>query len=256
MTVRLSPQKVSRILRLFFSGMPQPDIAEKAGVDQSTVSIYASRFSHRTDEVGLLTAGKEFGVLNEVSALRSLSVELTKANLTVEEAKEGLKIFKIFMELGIEPEQHSALVKVCKAIDDPGFVQSAVKLSNVEAEAKMTYEEATSRFENATSHLSSTEKKLKEAQDELESFNTIIAQRKQEAAGLEAHIAHLQKEVENRKTRLERELETKKKQLEVKQAEVGQVATLKKELGKNGLDIQTLVKLAKEYGYGSKESQR
>jgi len=254
MTVRLSTQKVSRILRLFFSGMPQLDIAEKARVDQSTVSIYASRFRRRADEVGLLTAGKEFGVFNEVSALRSLSVELTQANLTLEEAKEGLRIFKIFMELGIEPEQHTALVKACKAIDDPCFVQAAVKLSRVEAEAKMTYEEATSRFENATSALSSTEGKLKAAQAELEAFNTIIGQRKQEAAGLEAHIAHLQKEGDNRKTSLEKEFEAKKKQLQVNQAEVDEVATLKKQLGRNGLDIPTLVKLAKEYGYGSKES--
>jgi len=255
-TVRLSPHKASRMLRLFFSGMPQPDIAEKAGVDQSTVSIYASRFRRRADEVGLLRAGKECGVFNEVYSLRSLSVELTKADLTVEDCRKGMNIIKAFLKLGMNPDQHTALVKACKAIDDPCFVQAAVKLSNIEAEAKMTYEEATSRFENATSVLSSTEGELKEAKDELESFNTIIAQRKQEEAGLEAHIAHLQKEVENRKTKLESELEIKKKQLEVKQAEVQEVATLKKELSKNGLDIQTLVKLAKEYGYDSKESQR
>jgi hypothetical protein len=35
MTVKLSPQTVSKIMRLFFSGMPQPVIAIRAGVDQS-----------------------------------------------------------------------------------------------------------------------------------------------------------------------------------------------------------------------------
>jgi predicted transcriptional regulator len=254
MTVRLSPQKVSRMLRLFFSGMPQTDIAEKAGVDQSTVSIYASRFRRRADDIGLLAAGKEFSVLNEVSALRSLSVELTQANLTVEDAKKGLRIFKIFIGLGIEPGQHAALVKVCKDIDDPGFIQAAVKLSRVEAEVKMTYEEATSRFENAISALSSTEGKLKMAQAELEALNNRIAQRKQEAVSLEAHVAQLQKEADNRSIKLGKEFEVKKKQLEVKQAEIEEIAALKKKLGKNSLDIQTLVKLAKEFGYGSEES--
>jgi hypothetical protein len=35
MTVKLSPQKVSKIMKLFFCGVPQPIIAIRAGVDQS-----------------------------------------------------------------------------------------------------------------------------------------------------------------------------------------------------------------------------
>lgn len=119
MTVSLSPHKVSRVFRLFFSGMPQLDIAEKAGVDQSTVSLYASRFRNMVGKVGLLTAGKEFGVFNEVDSLRSLSVELTKADLTVEDCRKGMNIIKAFLKLGVNLGQHAALVKVCKAIDDP-----------------------------------------------------------------------------------------------------------------------------------------
>ena len=112
MTVRLSPQKVSKILRNYFSGMPQCDIAKKAVVDQSTVSIYSSRFKQRAAEVGLLAAGKEFGVFNEINALRSLSAELFTHKLTVDEANQGLKIIKAFIKLGIMPEQHTELVKL------------------------------------------------------------------------------------------------------------------------------------------------
>ena len=112
MTVRLSPQKVSKILSNYFSGMPQCEIAKKGGVDQSTVSIYSSRFKQRAAEVSLLAAEKEYGVFNEINALRSLSAELFTYKLTVDEANQGLKIIKAFIKLGIMPEQHTELVKL------------------------------------------------------------------------------------------------------------------------------------------------
>jgi len=79
-------------MRLYFSGQPQTRIAKSVKVDQSTISLYASQFADRAREIGLLSAGKEFGVYNEVEALRSLSVELSKSSLTTEEAKEGCKM--------------------------------------------------------------------------------------------------------------------------------------------------------------------
>lgn len=93
MTVKLSPQKISRMLAYFFAGMPQTEIARKVGVDQSTVSLCVSRFKNRVEEIGLLASGKEHNVLGEVDTLRSLSVELTRNRLTMEEAKQGARIF-------------------------------------------------------------------------------------------------------------------------------------------------------------------
>ena len=254
MTVRLSPHKVSRILRLFFHGMPQPDIAEKAGVDQSTVSLYASRFRNMVGKVGLLTAGKESGVFNEVDTLRSLSVELTKADLTVEDCRKGMNIIKAFLKLGIKLDQHAALVKVCKAIDDPGFVQAAVKLSKIQTETNTTYEQVISQYENITYQLPSSRTELQEVQTKIKSLDETLVRKKHEAARLETHIALLQAEAESKEAKLEQKLAATIKKLEVKQEEVEEVATLKRQLGNNGLDILTLVKLAKEYGYGSKES--
>lgn len=43
-------------------------------------------------------------------------------------------------------------------------------------------------------------------------------------------------------------------QLAVEEKEVKEVATLKAELTKNGLNLQTVLKLAKEFGHGSKEN--
>ncbi len=131
MTVKLSPQKVAKILRYYFSGLPQMKIAKKSGVDQSSISIYATRFKERSSEVGIIVAGKEYGLMEEVDALRSLAVELHKAKLTVDEAKEGTKIEKAFIKLGISPATHMILVKVCKEINDQEFVNAALKLAKI-----------------------------------------------------------------------------------------------------------------------------
>ncbi len=53
MTVKLSLQKISRLLKYYFAGMTQPAIAQKVGTDQSTISLYAKRFSERAAEIGL-----------------------------------------------------------------------------------------------------------------------------------------------------------------------------------------------------------
>lgn len=253
MTVSLSPQKISKILRLYFSGMTQPNIAKKAGVDQSTVSHYGSKFNKRAGEIGLLAAGKEYGVFEEVDGLRSLSMELSKAKFSIEEAKEGVKIIQTFIKLGVDPDQHAALVEVCKAVHDPGFVQAALKLSKIQSETHKSYEQVISEYENITYQLPSMQEIFQNVQAMMKSLDDTLVKKKHEAASLEAYIGQLQKEAESKKAKMENELATKMKQLQVNQAEAEEVATLKKQLGKNGLDIPTLVKLAKEYGYGSKK---
>lgn len=254
MTVRLSPQKVAKIMRCYFKGMPQPDIAEKAGVDQSTVSLYASRFKDAADEIGLLSAGKEFGVFNEVSSLRSLSVELSKADLTVEEAKQGLNIIKAFSKLGVKPEEHSRLVRVCREVNDPGFIQAANRLNRIENENNMTYEEAMSKFQSALSSLPLAEKELEEVRSKLKAASASLAEKHRKLKELEVQITQLESGAKRKAAKIEQELTMKMKQLRVKQTEVEEIARLKAELDKEGLDIETLVRLAKEFKYGTSES--
>jgi len=138
-----------------------------------------------------LAAGKEFGVFNEINALRSLSVELFTYNLTVEEANQGFKIMKAFMKLGIGPEQHIALVKLCKEVDDPGFIHAALKFNRIEIEDNMSYEEVVSRFERVISELLPAENRLKKVQSRLKSLQDLIAKRNQELTNLEGRLALL-----------------------------------------------------------------
>jgi len=107
------------MLRLYFLGLPQVKNGKKSGVVQSTVSQYAKKFAERAEEVGLLAAAKEYGIMEEVDALRSLAVELNKNKLAADDAKEGAKIIKAFNGLGIKPSAHTLLVKVCKEVKTP-----------------------------------------------------------------------------------------------------------------------------------------
>lgn len=237
------------MMRLYFSGTPQPTIAKKAGVDQSTVSIYASRFKNRATEVGLRAAGKEVNVFDEVEGLRSLSAELSKVNLTVEDAKQGLGILTSFMKLGIAPENHTALIRVCEDIGDPRFVRAAVKLSQIEANVNMSYEEVISRFETVTSSLPSVQKSLTSAQTEIKSLNHSVAQKRRELTNLDARLAQLDNEARIREARLKQDLDAKMKQLNVREKEIEEVWNFKTYLRRLGLEIPTLAKLAKEFDY-------
>ena len=247
MTVQLSPHKVSKILRGYFCGLPQTKIAKEAGVDQSSISHYASRFKEMAAKYGLSAAGKEYQVLNEVDSLRSLSVELYQSKLSVEEAKQGYNIIKAFLKLGINPEEHLNLTEVCQKIEDPGFIKAALKLSQIESQTGMGYHQITSGFENAQKQLPQLEKKIAEANAELKSLNDGILKNKQELAGREEYLKTYQNEVKAKEARLEKELLAKMKQLEVEKKEVEELAVLKSKLVKNGLNLQTLLKLAKEF---------
>jgi len=247
MTVQLSPHKVSKILRGYFSGPSQIKIAKEAGVDQSSISHYANRFKGMAAEYGLLAAGKEYQVLNEVESLRSLSVELYKSKLTVEEARQGHNIIKAFLKLGINPEKHFDLIEACKKVEDPSFAEAALKLAQIEAQTGREYHQVISSFEKALNQLPQLEEKIIGAKSELKSSNEGILKSKQELAGQEEYLEKYQNEVKAKEAQLEKELLTKMKQLEVEKKEVEEVAALKAELTKNGLDLKTILKLAKEF---------
>ena len=246
MTVKLSPQKVAKILRYYFSGLPQIKIAKKSGVDQSSISIYATRFKERVSEVGIIVAGKEYGLMEEVDALRSLSVELHKAKLTVDEAKEGTKIAKAFIKLGISSAEHMTLVKVCKEINDQSFINAALKLAEIESDSNISYEEAISGFQNMSSQLPILGKQIENSNSELDSINSNLADKKQELASLKESLTNLKKLAEDTLAQKKQEISTKMEDAKVTEKEIEQIAKLKADLDKKGLDILTLVKLAKE----------
>jgi DNA repair exonuclease SbcCD ATPase subunit len=159
-----------------------------------------------------------------------------------------------YTRLGIPAEQHTALIEVCDRISDPGFVEAALKLNKIENESGMIYEEILSRFEAASSELSNMEDKLKKKRTDIKSLSDLIARRNQELANLNAKSAQLQKDAKTNRAKLEKEFDNCKRDLDIKTEEIKEVAKLKNDLSKLGLDLPTLMRLAKEYSRGSSKS--
>ncbi len=185
--------------------------------------------------------------MNEVVSLRSLSVELYKSKLTVEEARQGYNILKAFLKMGISLEQHIDLIKVCQEVNDSGFVKAALKLSQIETKTSMSYQQVMSDFEKALNQLPDLEAKVIDTKTQLKIISDATLKNKQELAVQEEYLKKYQNEVKAKKAQLEKELLSKMKQLEVEKKEVEEVALLKAELSKKGLDLQTVLKLAKEF---------
>jgi division protein CdvB (Snf7/Vps24/ESCRT-III family) len=250
MTLRLSDHQVSLLLRHLFGGWPQQAIAHRLGIDQSSVSLWYSRLKARAGQVGLSLAGKEFGIMNEVESLRALAVELSKEQLSVKEALEGLEIARTFTSLGVPRKQHKDLVLVCQKVKKPEFVSAALELAQAEAHTGITYQEALAQFEEMVpklKHIKSQVAALSSQRAELEKG---VAQRKAELATLDSQFTSHQKKLAGEQEKAEEALHKTMKAFQVSALEVETASKLKAELAKKGLTLEALVVMAKEFGDG------
>jgi len=246
-TLRLSHQKVSLVLSRMFGGWPQRAVAEKVGVDQSTVSLWFSRFRARASQAGLSQAGKEFGIMNEVDSLRSLAVELFKNQLSVRDAREGLELVLAFSALGVPPQRHKDLVEICKKVQDPGFVSAALELCQLEAKEGMNYEQVIAQFKEMSPKVQHLKSERQALNSQLSALDKELADKKAELGALDTQLAERKKQAAAEEKKMEEGLKKKMENHKVTAQEVDMVSKLKAELGKKGLDLGVLVSLAKEF---------
>jgi len=255
MTVKLSQQKISRLLKYYFAGMTQPAIAQKLGIDQSSVSLYAKRFSERAAMIGLLEAAKEYNVCNEIGELRNLSVEMQKYNLTTEDAREGVGIIKAFSKLDVPTDQHTKLIQVAKKIDNPGFINASLELVRIEEKEKISYEEAITKYQAILSQLPLKQNELTRTQTQLNSLHRSTTEKERELNNVNTQLKQVQENTRVKRESLELDYEAKRQQLQVIQEEVEAVAQVKTELKKDDLDIETFAIIVKEYRSGTGQIQ-
>ncbi|GAJ22402.1 unnamed protein product, partial [marine sediment metagenome] len=105
-----------------------------------------------------------------------MSVELAKAKLTVEEAREGLRIMRLFVDMGVPPERHADLVGLCRKIAEPAFVEASLELAKIEKKAGIGYEEMVPRARRLAQELHSKDVKLKGLQANLTSADMLLAE--------------------------------------------------------------------------------
>jgi DNA repair exonuclease SbcCD ATPase subunit len=235
MTVRISPHKASKILQLFFTGMPQPEIAKKCHINQATVSRYAYRFKEDADNLGITAAAKEYGVMHEVDSLRSLSMELIKNRLTVEEAKEAMAILRLFDSLGVLPAEHKTLIKVISKLKSRDFVPTALKLAELEASTGKSYTEIVSDFENLSQKIKQLEQRYSALKQESEDIRqeiqelTVATKKKQEK------LRELEKEIKQNESSLRAQLNKRMKETNVTLKRIERLETIAKTLQKLGI---------------------
>ena len=247
MTVKLSGLKANKIIRLYFRGLTQVSIAERTVVDQSTISHYSSRFKEIAENKGLLNAGKEFGMENEVAALRSLAVEMANARLTSEEARIGVGIYKAFLKFGVNPDQHQNLIKVCSKINNLDFVQSAIKFVEIEDEMGLSYDEAVDTCGELEKNIPVLRQTKRELDQKIKNSNQSITNATAKLSNMQKKIQDLEAKYRNEATSLKNQLAQSMQAKNVKEEEISQATFIKNQLQKEGFDITTFSKLLKEY---------
>ncbi|MFC1966481.1 hypothetical protein ACFLWI_06010 [Chloroflexota bacterium] len=171
MPQKLSPYKVSKMMALYFDGYSQSEIANKLKIDKSTVSLQVSKFKSLAD-------AEEYGIMDQIESLHSLASELKKEQLTVEEAKVGLKVVSLFQKLGVKAEAYQDVIQAATKLKTEGFLESAVELNKLEKSSGMSHKEvvvqATTKYES-----------LKKSQQDLEIVTGTLNAYKEDLVAIE-----------------------------------------------------------------------
>ena len=180
-------------MALYFEGYSQSAIANKLNVDQSTVSLYLSKFKSLVDQQGIKAAGEEFDIMNIVDALHSLAAELKKSKLTVEEAKVGLKMMSPFQKLGVKAEDYQDVIQAAIKLKTEGFLESAVELNKLEESTGMTHEEIVAQSANTCQQLKSDQQDLEIVTGALNAAKEdLVAIENQKQLASQDLLAHMQ----------------------------------------------------------------
>jgi len=204
MPKKLSPFKVSKILKLYLQGYSQTTIAHKLNIDQSTVSFQVGKFKFRVDEVGIEAAGEEYGVMmDEVEMLHSVAVDLHTAGLGVEDAAAGLKVVLAFEKLGIE-QDYQGVINATTKMHEEGFLDFAIELSELEKSTGMDYEEIVSNAIEANQQLEKDLIQIKETNSKLDDMNNDLANMESKKKLVANDLAAYMKQVGVDKDRLKK----------------------------------------------------
>ncbi|XUX00151.1 MAG: hypothetical protein TUN42_09700 [Dehalogenimonas sp.] len=247
MTVTISPQKVRSILKLYFAGLPQVLISQKTDVNQSTISDYAKFFKQSASAQGLTAAAKEHGIMEEVTALRSLSVELFQENLTAEDAREGADIIKRFKKLGVFPSDHKFLVTVCKSANSPSFTQAVVMLGKLMEQTGLSYSQSVLAYEKSAADLNKTNQQLANATSQLGYKHKQLDELSAQLSAVGAKLTQKMQEAKQQETHMANEMASKMNSKKVKEIDIDEVVALRKLLAGTVLDVATLITIAKEF---------
>lgn len=112
-------------------------------------------------------------VLDQVEHLRRLAVDCRKQGLSVPQASLGLTLFKRLIRIGVEPSSVEDWVRMCKRLSLPAypverFVESALRLRELEEETGRGYSELVQSFQEAQIGVAELEEDRRKKREEIE----------------------------------------------------------------------------------------
>jgi hypothetical protein len=248
MTQKLSPQKISKMMSLYLEGYSQSQIADKLKINQATVSLSAGKFSASVEQQSLDATAKEYGIMDQVKALHSLSAELKAANLTVEEAKVGLKMVMVFQNCGVKQEEYQDLVQACTKMKSEGYIESMVKLNQLEKSMGMTPDKIIAQATGANQQLKQTQSQLQNVTDKLnaskEDLTAIDKQKKQANQDLAAHMKQVG--LDMNRLKLVEDLAMALKKADISDQEILEFVQHQQLLNKAGIGLDTFIAILKK----------
>ena len=153
----------SKVLKLMLLGYTRNMVAMDMGVSTGTVSNYWKGFKRDAIRMGLDEAAGEYGVAEELSALRALGGSLDKTGLTASQASTGVKVLEALNMLGVDAsklEQFTREIYIhsVEAGHTPTkLVEYAAKLSSLESETGLDYPSLLRSYEERSRVLNNLE---------------------------------------------------------------------------------------------------
>ncbi len=175
MSEKLSQHKVSKMMKLHMEGYSQTDIAKRLAVDQSTVSLYVSKLGAVASTQGLELSAKRYGIEDIIGPLHSLSVELRRANLTIEEATAAARVHRLLQRCGIKEEDYEGVIDACSKMHSQGFLISAAELGRVATLTGLGYEEIAHQCQEKEQELAKARSNLREVTDQIKAGQESLA---------------------------------------------------------------------------------
>lgn len=248
MTQKISPQKIFKMMALYFDGYSQSQIAEKLKINQATVSLSVGKFSTAVEQYGLEAAGKEYGIMDQVKALHSLAAELKEAKLTAEEAQVGLKMVKVFHHCGVKAEDYQDLVQACTKMKSEGYIDSAVKLNQLEKSMGMTPEEIIAQATSTSQQLKQTQAQLQNVTVKLnavkEELVAIDTQKKKASQDLTTHMKQIG--VDMNRLKLVETLAITLKEANIPDKEIQHFIQYQQLLSKDGIGLEIFMEILQQ----------
>jgi len=245
---KLSPYKVSKMMALYFSGYSESAIAHRLKIDQSTVSLYVSKFKTLVEQQGLKVAGQEFGIMHEVEELHSLAVELKKSKSTIEEAKLGLNTVQSLQGLGIKQEEYLDVIQGCAKAKSEGYLADAVKLSKLEKSTGMTHGELVAQYVSTHEQLEKDQQALHIATGKLKATVEELAAKEKQKKVASEDLAKYLKQLALDMNRLKsvEGLAITLKEASVSNKELENYIERQQALNKAGISLETFVAMVEK----------